>query len=252
MFKKKAIILSLVMLWCYSLTVSAYVMDSSNYRMEKDSINIGGTEDSTSSNYQLRDTMGEVGTGQLESANYLLQAGYRQMDEVYLSISTPGPITLAPNIGGVTGGSATGNGTWTVKTDSPAGYYLSIRATSSPAMQSSSASFADYTPASAGTPDYSWNILSADSEFGFSPYNASSQIAKYKNNDSDCNAGSNITDEKCWYGLATVDEQIANKASRTDIVGEETKINFKAEVNTSALQTAGTYTATVVVTAVSN
>lgn len=232
-----------------STSASAYVMNSNNYSIEKDSINVGGLDIGESSNYNLKDTMGELGTDESESSNYIMKAGYRQMNETYIALSVPSSINLGPNISGESG-AATGDGTWTVNTDSMAGYYLSLKADSTPAMQSGANSFSDYTPASAGTPDYNWGLNGAGAEFGYSPYNANSQTAKFKNNGSSCNNGAAITDEKCWYGLSTSYEQITNKTSRTNITGEETKINFKAEV--SSAQAAGTYTATVIVTAVSN
>ncbi len=238
---------------CLHRQAFAYVMGSSNFRMQKDSMNISGTEDSASANYKIRDTVGEVGTGELQSASYVMHAGYRQMEEIYLAMTAPSTITLTPTIGGIVGGTASGNGTWNVKTDSEAGYNLNIRATATPAMQSGNDSFADYTPSTAGVPDFDWDISTANSEFGFSPYNANSQVGKYKNNGVNCNIGSNITDGQCWYGLSTNDEQVVNKTSRTAIAGDDTKINFQAEVNSSgSFQTAGTYTATVEVTAISN
>ncbi len=56
-------------------------MQSDNYKIEKDSINFGGTDDGQSASYNLKDTMGEVGTGLSESASYIMKAGYRQMAE---------------------------------------------------------------------------------------------------------------------------------------------------------------------------
>jgi len=244
----------IITLLFFAFSANAYVRSSSNYRIDKDSINTGGTEDSSSANYNLRDTIGESGTGESQSANYIMQAGYRQMDEVYLTISvSPATITLTPNIGGLTGGTANGNGTWTIKTDNAAGYNLNIKASTSPALHFGANNFVDYTPASAATPDYNWSLAGVNSEFGFSPYNSASQVAKFKNDNSNCDTGSNITDSQCWFGLTTTNEQIVDKTSRTTTAGEDTKINFRAEVNSSAgFQIAGNYIATIVVTAVSN
>ena len=233
------------------ISARAYVMESSSYRIEKDSVNSGGLDTSTSTNYSLADTIGEAGTGPSGSTNFNIYAGYRQMAETYLTLTAPaGNIALSPDLGGVSGGTANGNGTWTVETDNLAGYTLSIKATSSPALVSETSSFADYTPVAAGTPDYDWGLASANSEFGFSPYNASSQIDKFKNDGGDCAIGANISDGQCWYGLSTSNETIVNRSSYTDTDGEDTKINFRAEIG--GLQAAGTYTASMVVTAVSN
>lgn len=233
----------------FAFKASAFVMSSSNYRLEKDSINIGGTEESASASYLLSDTLGETGTGTSTSASFKMNAGYRQMDETYLSMSVPDAIALSPSIGGLTGGTASGNGTWNVKTDSASGYTMTIKAGTDPAMKSAGDSISDYSPASAGTPDYGWELTGADAEFGFSPYNAQSQAAKFKNNSSACAIGTGVTDGACWYGLSTAYEAIASKSGRTEIGGEDTKINFQAEI---AFQVSGNYSAEVVVTASSN
>jgi hypothetical protein len=64
-------------------------MTSTNYQILWDSVNSGGTDNSTSTNYLLRDTIGEHGTGFSESENYRIGAGYRVGDsqEPTLSIT---------------------------------------------------------------------------------------------------------------------------------------------------------------------
>jgi len=52
-------------------------MASDNFQIEWDSINFGGSDTSASASYKLRDTIGNAGAGESESASYLLQAGYR-------------------------------------------------------------------------------------------------------------------------------------------------------------------------------
>ena len=56
----------------------AAVMESTNYKLQADSVNIGGGR-SSSTNYTLEDTAGEVGTGTSSSTNYQNNAGYQQM-----------------------------------------------------------------------------------------------------------------------------------------------------------------------------
>lgn len=58
-----------------------YAMQSTNYKIERDSINTGGIEDATSTSYNLRDTLGEVGTGVLEGSSTSIKSGYRQVAE---------------------------------------------------------------------------------------------------------------------------------------------------------------------------
>jgi len=234
-----------------SYSVSAYVISSENYRIQSDSINVGGLDDQESANYMLKDTIGEDSSGESASASYNLKAGYRQMDETFFSISSPSDVTMSPSIGGVTGGTGNGQAIWTVTTDNPAGYVLSIKASTDPALKSGSYSFADYTPSGGTTPDYNWSIISADSEFGFTP-EGSDIVQKFKDNSSACNTGSNDTSDKCWYDLSTSDEDISNSSSANHPSGTATTVKFRAQSGSSHLQAEGSYTATVTVTAIAN
>lgn len=71
-----------------STPIAVFGMSSTNYQINWDSINFGGLDVSTSTNYNLRDTIGEHGTGYSDSENYKLKAGYRSGEtlEPYLSI----------------------------------------------------------------------------------------------------------------------------------------------------------------------
>ena len=229
---------------------SYYLMASDNYKIEKDSINFGGMDDGQSANYNLKDTMGEIGTGFSESSTYQVNAGYRQMSETYISITSPTDVTMAPNIGGVSGGTGNGQAAWTVTTDSSGGYSLDIKASSTPAMQSGANSFANYTLAVAGTPDYTWSIAPAASEFGFTP-EGNDIISKFKDNGADaCNTGSNDTADKCWSNFSISYENIASSSDPNHPGGTATTVKFQAESGVSHLQEEGSYQATIIVTAV--
>ncbi|MDF1498502.1 MAG: hypothetical protein P1P85_04090 [Patescibacteria group bacterium] len=79
--KTKIITISVISIFLIFPFGKVISMQSTNYKIEKDSINFGGTDDGQSTNYNLDDTMGEVGTGLSDSANYQMKAGYRQMEE---------------------------------------------------------------------------------------------------------------------------------------------------------------------------
>lgn len=64
--KKRAAIL-ILLVFCFAPLFQAWGMQSSNYRIDQDSINFGGTDDSSSANYRLSDTMGEIGTGEMDT-----------------------------------------------------------------------------------------------------------------------------------------------------------------------------------------
>ncbi len=55
-------------------------MSSTQYEIFWDSVNTGGEDTSSSTNFYIRDTIGEAGTGVGSSANYQLSAGYRAGD----------------------------------------------------------------------------------------------------------------------------------------------------------------------------
>ena len=70
------LVIGVLLLVLFSPAVLA--MSSTNYEIDWDSMNIGGEDTSSSTNYQIRDTLGEIGTGVSSSLNYEARAGYRQ------------------------------------------------------------------------------------------------------------------------------------------------------------------------------
>jgi len=229
--------------------ILASVMQSDSYRIQFDSINFYGGR-GTSSSYNLEDTGGEIATGDLASASYKLHAGYQQSPS-YISIAAPAAVNLTPPILGVTGGAADGSGNVTVTTDDLAGYTLQIRASTAPAMQNGIYSFADYSVG--GAPDFAWLINATDSEFGFTPEGAD-LVQRYLDNGANaCNqAAGTDTADSCWDALTTSDVTISKKTGANNPAGSVTTLKFKAESGTDHLQIAGTYTATVTVTAFIN
>jgi len=72
----KSLCAALVVLLLSSRVV--FGMSSVNYGVDFDSINSGGDDISSSTNFLIRDTIGEQATGFSTSTNYSIQAGYRQ------------------------------------------------------------------------------------------------------------------------------------------------------------------------------
>lgn len=229
--------------------VVAFVMSSQNYRIQADSLNVGGIGQG-STNYLAEDTIGEIGTDESQSANYRVRAGYQQMLETYIAISSPADVTM-PALSGIGPGTATGDAVWTVTTDAPAGYTLAVKASTSPALQVGANSFADYTPAESGTPDFTFSIAAADSEFGFTP-EGTDLVQKFKDNGSVCGIGSSDTANACWYNFTTSDTNISSSSSSNHPSGTATTVKFRSEIGSSKIQTAGTYTATITATATTN
>jgi hypothetical protein len=227
---------------------SAQVMQSTNYRIESDSVNFGGGL-SSSTNYALESTGGEIATGESSSATYALKAGYQQMVTRFISLSSPASVTMSPSIVGITGGESNGSTQVTVITDSSAGYELSINADVAPAMVKGSDSISDYGVV--GDPDYTFTTDTEDSHFGYSP-SGSDVVTRFKDDGvSACNTGSFETALTCWDGLSTSAETIARRTSANTPNGSTTTVHFKVGIGSGVVQPAGIYTATTTLTAVS-
>ena len=225
----------------------AQVRSSASYQLQSDSINIGGGF-STSSSYQQESTVGEVGTGRSDSTSYSLRAGYQQMQEVFVSLSTTGDVVMSPNLPGITGGTSNGSSTVTVITDSPSGYQLLIQAEGEPAMQRAGggATIADYD---AGVdPDYSFLTGSNDAHFGFAP-EGDDVIQRFLNDGGACNSGVLSTAATCWQGFATTTQVIAEGVGSNHPDGATTTVHFRVGVGSAAGVVAGVYIATSTVTA---
>lgn len=247
---KKSYIIFLSFCLFSAVSVQSYVASSTNYRLQADSVNLGGGL-STSTEYFMEDTLGEIGTGtSSEGSLYNISAGYQAMiSGSSLTVTSPADFSLSPEIDIATGGESTGSAVWNVLTDNLAGYSFSIKASTDPALKSASDSFADYTQSFGDDPDYNWTQTSSEARFGFSP-KGEDLVQKYKDNGSACNIGSLNTADKCWKGLSTSNEEIAVGNGSNLPAGVDTTIHFKAEIGSEASKTAGEYSAQVTVTVV--
>ena len=227
-------------------TILAETMQSPTYKIMSDTVNVGG-QDSSSSTYKLGDTLGEVGTGDSNSTNYFLHAGFWQMQESYISISSPSDLSLTA-IGGINGEASEGTMFWQVTTDNSAGYSMTIESTTTPALKSGSNSFDDYTPSGAD-PHYNFSIVSTTSAFGFSPEVTDTGV-RFKDNCSACNINVGETSSKCWDGLSTSPKVIFQRATANHPSGTTATVRFRAESGADHIQPAGSYSAPIVITAI--
>lgn len=224
----------------------AQVMQSTNYRIVSDSVNVGGVR-ATSTNYTVEDTAGEIATGEATSTNYTLRAGYQQMQEVYLALTAPANVSMSPAIGGVTGGTANGFTSFTATTDSLSGYQVTITASSSPALQSGSNTIADYVPTGA-VPDFTFSTDTTDAHFGFTT-EGTAIPARFKDTGAGvCGAGTGDVTLACWDGLSTTPIVVAEESSSNHPVGTETTLRFRTGIGSFVTQAPGTYVATTTLT----
>jgi len=221
-------------------------MGSTNYTIVTDSLNSGGLDNAVSSNYGLLDTIGELATGESSSTNYKIRAGYRQLQDGYISISAE-PNTSISNISGLTGGTGTGSSTWNVITDNLSGYELNVRVDTAPALISGAYSFADYVP-SGPAPDFDFTFGTTESVFGFSPEGVDI-IQAYKDNGSTCNAGSLDSFMKCWDGFSTTNKVVSRRYSSNHPDGTETTLEYSAGIGSAKNQENGDYFVNIIVTA---
>lgn len=224
----------------------AQVSTSTNYQIQSDSINIGGGL-STSTSYRQESTVGEIATGPADSTTYALRAGYQQMQEVYLSLMVTGDVTMSPSLPGVTGGIANGSTSFTVLTDSPAGYQLTLQAENDPAMQSGVYTIADYDEGEEA--DFSFLTASGEAHFGFTPEGVDI-VQAFLDDTSTC-GGVGIIDTPlaCWKGSSTTAAVIAQGAGSNHPLGATTTVQFRVGIGSSAGVMTGVYTATTTVTA---
>jgi hypothetical protein len=158
---------------------------------------------------------------------------------------------MSPSIGGVTGGESNGTTTFKVTTDNPSGYSLTIRSSVSPALATSSYTFADYIPTNPAVPDFNWSVPATTTGFGFTAY-GSHTVTKHRYIGSSCNLDGTADGDHCWYNFSTSDETIASSYSANHPDGTETYIKFKAESGSQNLQPTGQYQATIISTVIPN
>jgi hypothetical protein len=241
-----ALLFTPILIFGISLS-SAQTMQSTNYRIQSDSVNFGGGL-STSTNYGLESTAGEIATGDAASASYNLKAGYQQMLTTFISMTAVSSVLMTPSIPGVSGGIANGSTTVTVTTDSASGYQMTIIASQNPAMQKGSDTIADYVPG--GNPDFTFTTNATDAHLGYSPSGVD-VTSRFKDNGTVCGTGgSQDTNLACWDGLSTSAVEIVRRTSANTPNGSTTTVNFRVGIGSSVVQTGGTYIATTTLTAV--
>jgi hypothetical protein len=221
-------------------------MSGSIYKIPVDSLNTGGQK-SVGGLYGEIDTVGELGSGDSASGNYKLNAGFLAAQVVYIAITANGNVTMTPDISGISGGTGTGSMSWTVTTDNAGGYAMNVHSNTTPSLRSAGSSFADYTRVGSN-PDYNWSVASTDSEFGFSP-EGTDIVQRFKDNGSACNTGALDSIGHCWDQVTTSDTLIAQRASGNHPSGTLTTVKIQAEVGSGHIQPNGSYTSTILVTA---
>jgi hypothetical protein len=168
-------------------------------------------------------------------------------------------VTMVGTVSGLTGGYATGTTQAVVLTNNATGYYLTLAFSSTTAMKLNGASSTINNYSQAGAdPDFAWqdNASGGAGEFGYNVSASSSADLdqSFKNDTSNCNAGSNMTADRCWATPSNVAEQIAFTSAPTPAGGSTTTIKFKVAVPNAPSPSlpSGFYVATGTLTALTN
>ena len=162
-----------------------------------------------------------------------------------IAINEPSNVTMSPNIS-LTQHSSIGNQTWNVKTNAPSGYTLTLRASTTPAMQQSAAPndfFEDYQTSNPNT----WNVSSGTKAFGYSAYGNDVSTSVWGTGSS-CGSAGTPSGTLNYLGFTTSDYVVATNSSTTTFAGTNTIVCFAAQQN-NIFATAGTYTADIIATA---
>ncbi len=172
-----------------------------------------------------------------------------------ISISSPSDVNMTGTIYGMTGGTGDGSATWIVITSNAAGFNMSLKASTTPALMSGAFSFADY--ATGAVPDYNWALTdNTTSEFGYTveAETLADLDADFKDNGSNTCGGAGTLDtvNKCWFGFTSSNVQVVNRTGVTDAGGESEVVKFKAQSGSSHFQEEGDYVATITATAINN
>ncbi len=176
--------------------------------------------------------------------------------------TTADDVTMSPSIPGLSGGTANGQTYIVIETNDSAGYSMTIKASSSPAMQGDTqgGDIDDYSEALADVPDYTFSVPANGAEFGYTvSASTTADLSQIFKDDglSSCNepAGSDTNaSDTCWLGLSTSQETIINRTSETGAGGATTTIFFRVQIqsNPSPAVPEDTYTATTTLTATTN
>jgi len=154
-------------------------MNSSNYKIESDSLNVGGSNQ-TSTNYRMRDSIGDIASALMTTDNYKMSGGYQAMlgdlPVLIFSISD-----TTADLGLITISAAKTDSTgFTVATNADDGYAVTFSGTTLTSNSSSADIDALTTPtgSSPGDEQFGINLVANTSPLvGANPSEGSGQAA---------------------------------------------------------------------------
>ena len=173
-----------------------------------------------------------------------------------VSFKTPATnVVMAPTIGGMTGGDATGTTQVVITTNDHLGYQMTIQASSSAGMVGNvnGGTIPAYVPSTPGVPDYNFTVPANGAYFGYTVEASTTAdlTAFFKNNGTACNTGSSNGLGHCWLNATTTAFYLADTSSATAASGSTTTLKFHVRImsNPSPTIPDDTYVATTTLTA---
>lgn len=183
-------------------------------------------------------------------------------------LTTAADVTMQGTLSGITGGVSSGTTTVVVLTNDSAGYnmtmsFASTTANPGVAMNGNTQGgyVGNYTPATPGTPDYTFSVAANAAEFAYT-VNASTTAdldqTFLDNGAGTCGVGAvNTSESACWLNPTTSPtyaETIVNRNAETPSSGATTSIAFRLQItsNPSPAIPEDIYVATATLTALTN
>ncbi len=173
-------------------------------------------------------------------------------------LTTANDVTMSPSLAGITGGTSNGQTQVVVSTNDPSGYNMTLKASSSAAMQGNTqgGEIPDYTPSTPTVPDFAFSVAANTAEMGYTVEASTTADLdqSFKDNGSACDVGAADAVDACWLNASTTNETIVNRATETSVSGSTTTVKFRITINSSPspLIPADTYVATTTLTATIN
>lgn len=225
----------------YSLLVVSSVqadMSSNHYYISRDSINAFGNDNSTSANYNLSDTGGEIASGYSNSTSYSLHAGYRQFEEYRTTLNcSKEDVDLTPIR--LTGKSDLNKNyiDCTIKTNNPTGYTFRINSSTDELVQVDDPTY-KIEKITNTTPNFWPNTLTNGTGWGahLGTESDNFDVSKWGNvNDYGSTGGKWVAVQK------DVIFDIIDRNSPTSATGDTERVYFGMEVDDSVVLPPGEY-----------
>lgn len=178
-----------------------------------------------------------------------------------ITLSCDNSVSGLTTINGMTGGTSNGYFNCTSTTNNVTGYNLTLKKTGLLCHTTgcgTNKQFDDYPGTTTDPIDFNFQAPGTDQEWwGFniaSTTDTTDVTQRFKDNGTACNAGTNVTDGKCWVRVPTdpTVETIANRSTQTSPQGTRVTVGIRIQAGGSNSLQSGNYTTTLVLTATTN